>query len=83
MSRESRKRRLQLKPHLDKLEMRRLMSVGDAKSHFAHVISIREAVLESQLAAWRPEFVRVDFGPETSARGGPRTRCTVPGAPEP
>jgi len=50
MNRENRRRRLQLKPHLDKLETRRLMSVGVAKSHFAHVVQNQEVALESQLA---------------------------------
>ena len=35
MNREKRKQRLQLKPYLDKLEMRRMMSMGGASSRFA------------------------------------------------
>ena len=42
MNREQRKRRLQLKPYLDKLEMRRMMSRGGAKPRLAQVVAGRE-----------------------------------------
>ena len=50
MNREKRKHRLQLKPHLDKLEMRRLMSVEGAKSRFAHGAVREQQALGAQLA---------------------------------
>jgi RHS repeat-associated protein len=50
MNREKRKQRLQLKPYLDKLETRRLMSVGDTNSRFTHVLVQAKAGFESELA---------------------------------
>ena len=50
MSRESRKQLLQLKPYLDKLETRRLMSLGGAKARFAHDVVQEKTALEVQLA---------------------------------
>jgi hypothetical protein len=49
MNREKRKQLLQLKPYLDKLEMRRLMSLGGAKSRLAYELVQEKAVLKSQL----------------------------------
>jgi hypothetical protein len=49
INREKRKQLLQLKPYLDKLEMRRLMSVGDPKSRLAHDLVQEKAALKSQL----------------------------------
>jgi Bacterial Ig domain len=50
MNREQRKRRLQLKPHVDRLEMRRLMSQANAKSYVAQALAKQQAALESELA---------------------------------
>ena len=50
MSRESRKQLLQLKPYLDKLETRRLMSLEAAKARFAHELAHEKTAMESQLA---------------------------------
>ena len=50
MNREKRKQRLQLKPYLDKLEMRRLMSVEVARARFGHDAVQEQKVIESQLA---------------------------------
>jgi hypothetical protein len=50
MNRAQRKQVLQLKPYLDKLETRRLMSVGDPKSRFAHELAQEKVEFRSQLA---------------------------------
>ena len=50
MNREQRKRRLQLKPHLDRLEMRRLMSHANAKALVAQALANQQAALETELA---------------------------------
>ena len=50
MNRAKRKQRLQLKPYLDKLEMRRMMSVGGAGSRFARLAVQAQQSLEAQLA---------------------------------
>ena len=43
MNREKRKQSLQLKPYLDKLEMRRMMSLGGATSRFARIAAQERA----------------------------------------
>ena len=81
MNREKRKQLLQLKPYLDKLEMRRLMSVGGASSRFARDAGAREDSARIPARRRRPRCVRADAGRAPRAGGGPGARCPVAGAP--
>ena len=50
MNRDKRRQNLQIRPYLDRLETRRLMSLGGAKARFAHEMVHERTALETQLA---------------------------------
>ena len=49
MNREKRKQRLELKPSLDKLEMRRMMSMGGARARLVHELAQERSRLAPSL----------------------------------
>ena len=80
MNREKRKQLLQLKPFLDKLETRRLMSLGGAKARLAHDAGAREDGARVAARRRRPGCVRARAGPASQDGGRPWARRPVAGA---